>query len=570
MDENKQPTIAEEAGLPANWEPIDVKPIIPGQQPANSGSSTAPLVGSLPPSYQQNTDFSGVGRASGHVPQLSLMPLGIQGNPATNAAVTSTATKAAQSIPSAPSQTVSIGLSMPVQYSVAGTPADATGDFIVTWLPEPATYFLAGPNQSISLYVDAFTKLSDSSASITISATPVQSAQDFAMLFTAQDVLATAGAFNPGAPWSSAFSASNAYTAYTQQLSSLATATATGALSPSQSWSSVLVLFSSNGAASVLNTSTLNSGNFGGGSSATPSVTAASALILARYSGDLTGGPQTVTGVSDTQGNTWYNLAFVDDVSGSGTSMAIWFAPNAVGGANTVTWTASGNSSGDMEYFEVSNLTGLPGIVSFRAITGADLPLPSASSPGAVYSKALVTHEFLTSLGTNGRFGQAQPDFTDLSGNIAVTQVNSGTNANGDRFFCGNNTWSRLGILSLDETAQGGNIPLTNFPGLPSVETGVYRINVYCIVTTVAGISSTLPDFQFGWTDGSNTTAQTVDFVATNPTGNSLTTYFEGSAIFRINSGHGTLSYQTGATLSYASAGAPSMTYDIFFRIEAL
>ncbi len=92
MEEDKPKTIQEEAGLPANWKPIDAPPIVPSRY-QNSSESSAPFVGSLPPSYQQNTDFSGVSRAGGRVPNLSLMPLGNQGNPSSNAAIISTSTK---------------------------------------------------------------------------------------------------------------------------------------------------------------------------------------------------------------------------------------------------------------------------------------------------------------------------------------------------------------------------------------------------------------------------------------------------------------------------------------------
>lgn len=93
-EEQKPKTIAEEAGLPDNWHPIDVKPIIPSQMRDNSSATAAPFVGTLPPTFQQNTDFSGTSRASGRGPNLSLMPLGVQGNPQTNAGIQSTAVKA--------------------------------------------------------------------------------------------------------------------------------------------------------------------------------------------------------------------------------------------------------------------------------------------------------------------------------------------------------------------------------------------------------------------------------------------------------------------------------------------
>ena len=567
MDNERQPTIASEAELPENWIPIDVKPIIPGQQPANSGSSTAPLVGSLPPSYQQNTDFSGVNRASGHVPQLSLMPLGIQGNPATNAAIISTAVKSVPASTPAPSQTVSIQLNMPPQYTVTGSPADANGDFIVTWNPEPSNFFLAGPVPSLGLYVDAFVDASTSSGAISLTATPVQSSQDFALLFTVLDGLVGDPAFHPGGSFSSVFS-SGTISADSQQLSSLSPVTAAGSLPHSQSWTSLLALFSSNGSASLLNNSILNSGNFGSGSSATPAVTAASTLILCRYSDVLGSGIQTITNVTDTQGNNWYLLASLGNVSGSGTALSIWVAPNAIGGANTVTWTASGNSSGDMVYFEFGGLTGLPGTVTFRAITGPDLPFPSTISKGAVFATTPVASQFLTGLGTNGRFSQAQPAFTDLTGNIAVAQMNNGTGASGRTFFRGDGTWDTISEFTVDSFTNGGNIGLTNV-GAPGV-TGLYRISVHVIVNSVASVSSTLPDCLISWTDGNNNAAQSIDFVSATPSTNTLTTWYMGTAIVYVDHLTSAVQYQIGSVLPYASAGGTNMTYNVHIRMEAL
>lgn len=95
MGDNKSQTINEEAGLPDNFVPIDVAPIIPSRPPQlnpdSSSSSSAPPVGSLPPSYQQNADFVRNAYRGQSTPNLSLMPLGIQGNPSSNAGIQSTA-----------------------------------------------------------------------------------------------------------------------------------------------------------------------------------------------------------------------------------------------------------------------------------------------------------------------------------------------------------------------------------------------------------------------------------------------------------------------------------------------
>lgn len=60
---------------------------------------------------------------------------------------------------------------------------------------------------------------------------------------------------------------------------------------------------------------------------------------------------------------------------------------------------------------------------TFRALVGADIPNPSASSLGGVQSKAAVTSNFLTSISTSGVPAAAQPAFTDISGTVAAAQL---------------------------------------------------------------------------------------------------------------------------------------------------
>ena len=96
-EEQKPQTIAEEAGLPDNWVPIDAAPIIPSEPPRTGilgDGSSKYAVGSLPPGYQSDKSFVETAAYAARTPQLSLMPLGIQGNPSTNAAIMSTARKA--------------------------------------------------------------------------------------------------------------------------------------------------------------------------------------------------------------------------------------------------------------------------------------------------------------------------------------------------------------------------------------------------------------------------------------------------------------------------------------------
>lgn len=60
---------------------------------------------------------------------------------------------------------------------------------------------------------------------------------------------------------------------------------------------------------------------------------------------------------------------------------------------------------------------------AFRALVGADLPNPAASTKGGVQSYAAVTNQFLTSISTGGAPASAQPAFSNLSGSVAASQM---------------------------------------------------------------------------------------------------------------------------------------------------
>ena len=99
--------------------------------------------------------------------------------------------------------------------------------------------------------------------------------------------------------------------------------------------------------------------------------------------------------------------------------------PIANGGTNAN--SASGTSLDNITGFASTGYIKRTGAGSYSInspIPGSDLPLPGASSLGGVFSKAAVTHQFLTSISNvDGSVGQAQPSSTDIS------QTQTGTGA---------------------------------------------------------------------------------------------------------------------------------------------
>lgn len=90
-----------ESEIPSNLEPVETAPITPAKgvaPPLPTPGSTPPLFsGSIAPQLQLDSNFSKAKANSSRVPTDSLMPLGVQGNPASNAAVISTSKVIVQS-----------------------------------------------------------------------------------------------------------------------------------------------------------------------------------------------------------------------------------------------------------------------------------------------------------------------------------------------------------------------------------------------------------------------------------------------------------------------------------------
>ena len=93
-DPKKDMSIAEEAGLPENWVPIDSTPIVP----SNMAAGTNPYGGgSLPPNFNLQPDTLSTNYKGPGIPAVRLMP--VQGNPAINAQTQSIVEKAISEIP---------------------------------------------------------------------------------------------------------------------------------------------------------------------------------------------------------------------------------------------------------------------------------------------------------------------------------------------------------------------------------------------------------------------------------------------------------------------------------------
>lgn len=109
--------------------------------------------------------------------------------------------------------------------------------------------------------------------------------------------------------------------------------------------------------------------------------------------------------------------------------------------------------------------TGSAAAPTFRALVGADLPNPGASSLGGIQSLAATTHQWINSISTSGVPGASQPACADLSNAGVFCPASAGT---GVITAVGVNVGS-AGAVVVNGGAGGtpNSLTLTNATGLP-------------------------------------------------------------------------------------------------------
>lgn len=117
----------------------------------------------------------------------------------------------------------------------------------------------------------------------------------------------------------------------------------------------------------------------------------------------------------------------------------------------------------------------------------------------------------------------------------------------------------------IDLTAQNNNIGSTLIYNVPAAGAGLYAISIYIIVTTVAGVSSTLPAVNLQWTDADSSVAQNFGATATQG-GNTTTTLTSLQFILRAKASTAINFTTTG----YASNAANAMLYALHMAVEFL
>ena len=101
--------------------------------------------------------------------------------------------------------------------------------------------------------------------------------------------------------------------------------------------------------------------------------------------------------------------------------------------------------------------------ITSGTLPAARLPNPSATTLGGIQSLASTPHQWINSVSTTGVPGATQPAFPDISGNIAVSQMGSGTGASASTFWRGDGSWqavtaSAAGVSGNPQVNSGGAI----------------------------------------------------------------------------------------------------------------
>lgn len=623
MADKRPQTINEEAGLGPEWVPIDSAPIIPGKPmpggdvPADGSSKY--LQGSLPPGYQHDSTFVDTAY-KGSTPQLSLMPLGIQGSPASNAAIQSTSTIISQQV-------------------VAATPPSSSGggggggtDTDIISAVNPQTF----GSQDVSSFIGGQTPTNPT---------------NFVRPTTAGEVIISYrlnSNTNPpafSAPWTPLNLNPGAIgTLGWQKVTPTTPVTDGWSVPGTQAWATAMVGLASSGTPTF--TSLASSGSTLPVNIAGVAISAGVPIIIfVEFAANSFFSPS--LNITDSLGNTY---VWVGDAVGkrpAGTQQAqisIWYCDNPVGGTATISF--AGNSALVNTAIAVYKVTGLSSgtgtytfqssdaneMVPFRGAVNvaATLPNPAfaagwqtlASNNGAgtvtissagpllnlgsssvvlppgtfawLFSdgtnywctrtpilpvgQSPVAHKFLTAYDfTTGLFTAAQPSASDLTNGTTgssggVVLANSPTltgvvNLPTVTLASTISNYNGIGTVSngvpaeyatVDLTAQTAAKTTTTLYAVPAAGAGQYRVSWNAKVTTAAGVSSTLGPLTIVYTDPDGI-VQTITAAAQSSAG----------AIETSDTGNTTTTVMLGVPMMLNCKASTNITYAFAYASNA-
>jgi hypothetical protein len=129
----------------------------------------------------------------------------------------------------------------------------------------------------------------------------------------------------------------------------------------------------------------------------------------------------------------WYTVVGTGSVTSVGLAMPSIFSVSGspVTAAGTLTATLTDQAANTVF---AGPTTGAAATPTFRAMVGADLPDPGASTKGGVISSTAGANQFATGVNTSAAITYAQPAFSNLSGTAQIAQGGTGETTANDAF----------------------------------------------------------------------------------------------------------------------------------------
>ena len=571
-----------EAGLGENWLPVDQKPIIPGARPETlANPENRFLQGSIPQSFQLGPHFVETEAMTASAPRFSLMPLGVQGNPVSNAGVTSTATKIVQNTPSTPSTPTAstIELTIPGIFTPTDQTVTLPGPLVFSLATEPAGTFFSVPSGGLAAVENVTSgglgEGAGVSGTLSLSASPTTATSWGIYLASYNGTLTTPSGFT-------AFSGATSHNAgFFNSFTGTSAVAISQAVAANSTANGIFAIFNGAAPGIVQQASAAFVGVTPLNKAFTSNNTAGNTIIVMVSAINNTNGPFSLS-ISDTAGNTYTTIGYVQTGGVWQPSVLLAIATNIAAGANTVhaaiTGTAAGGNSGVLTIVEYPPLTAAPAIPIFKPIFSSDVPPVNLDSFGNGGVSGILkvgnggtgsdlgatggASLFLSQLGVGAAITPTQPDFSDLAGILKATKYNNVA-------LVSNGLPSE--VATVDLTAQTAAKGTTTLYAVPT--TAQYRISWNAKVTTVDGASSTLGALTITYTDA-DATVQTITMSAQDATGANVTTNTGNTTTSVLLGNTHMLNCRSGTNIQYAFAyasGTPAtMAYNLHIKLESM